>query len=384
MNEGTKTRRGTDPELNPENLVLGSTALITEVIGATAAWIHGQGKHAQRQQSILREDPVAPVFQRLGEREDMQKRLKEKKPQWFAQLHSFQCNGGQWNAIEIIDDVFGFPRSTASDKQPCDNDSLVSVIEENQQRSRKGDQEVKDGRQAECNAYHLPAVCQDILAEITDSNLCSLKNSPCFESVLICNTGASALGQGHTLAAGRAASRTSRLDGGSSPPLIPCRLQAVQGVNLTKRGGCPLTAVPGGRGELGLQQLEGRSGHPASGREVQPFPGSKVKSGDVNTMLTYKHIRWKLDALPLKGHFRRDLLPLKGELSKDEYRSGDRSGTSGNTDVHSVPCPLQAADVTGHQKREGDANQQVHARTRYLAPSNVHGIFRKTLLMAES
>lgn len=76
-------------------------------------------------------------------------------------------------------------------------------------------------------------------------------------------------------------------------------------------------------------------------------------------MLTYKHIRWKLDALPLKGHFRRDLLPLKGqrnhqshvkgnlvtqrktnaiqtalrlvlaagELSKDEYRSGDRSGT---------------------------------------------------------
>lgn len=53
-------------------------------------------------------------------------------------------------------------------------------------------------------------------------------------------------------------------------------------------------------------------------------------------------------------------------------------------DVHSAPCPLQAADVTGHQKREGDANQQVHARTRYLAPSNVHGIFRKTLLMAES
>ncbi|KAI4550624.1 hypothetical protein MJT46_018789 [Ovis ammon polii x Ovis aries] len=53
-------------------------------------------------------------------------------------------------------------------------------------------------------------------------------------------------------------------------------------------------------------------------------------------------------------------------------------------DVHSAPCPLQAADVTGHQKREGDANQQVHARTRYLAPSNVHGIFRKTLLTAES
>ncbi|KAI4557091.1 hypothetical protein MJG53_019045 [Ovis ammon polii x Ovis aries] len=265
------------------------------------------------------------------------------QPQWFAQLHSFQCNGGQWNAIEIIDDVFGFPRSTASDKQPCDNDSLVSVIEENQQRSRKGDQEVKDGRQAECNAYHLPAVCQDILAEITDSNLCSLKNSPCFESVLICNTGASALGQGHTLAAGRAASRTSRLDGGSSPPLIPCRLQAVQGVNLTKRGGCPLTAVPGGRGELGLQQLEGRSGHPASSREVQPFPGRTF----ANT-----------------HYFPCDYLPFP--------------------DVHSAPCPLQAADVTGHQKREGDANQQVHARTRYLAPSNVHGIFRKTLLTAES
>ena len=52
-------------------------------------------------------------------------------------------------AIEIIDDVFGFPRSTASDKRPCDNDSLVSVIEEHQQRSRKGDQEVKDGRQGQ-------------------------------------------------------------------------------------------------------------------------------------------------------------------------------------------------------------------------------------------
>lgn len=65
--------------MNPENLVLGSTALVTEVIGATAAWIHDQGKHVQCQQSILREDPISLVFQRLGEREDMQKRLKEKK-----------------------------------------------------------------------------------------------------------------------------------------------------------------------------------------------------------------------------------------------------------------------------------------------------------------
>lgn len=50
-----------------------------------------------------------------------------------------------------------------------------------------------------------------------------------------------------------------RLDGGSSPPLIPCWLQAVQGVNLTQRGRCPLTVVPGGCGELGLQQLEFKS-----------------------------------------------------------------------------------------------------------------------------
>lgn len=67
-------------ELNPENLVLGSTTLITEVTGATAAWIHDQEKsmynpaeHPQRGPDITR------YFQRLGEREDMQKRLKEKK-----------------------------------------------------------------------------------------------------------------------------------------------------------------------------------------------------------------------------------------------------------------------------------------------------------------
>lgn len=53
-----------------------------------------------------------------------------------------------------------------------------------------------------------------------------------------------------------------RLDGGSSPPLIPCWLQAVQGANLTKRGWCPLTAGPGGRGELGLQQLQGGAAIP--------------------------------------------------------------------------------------------------------------------------
>ncbi|KAI4550623.1 hypothetical protein MJT46_018788 [Ovis ammon polii x Ovis aries] len=193
MNEGTKTRRGTDPELNPENLVLGSTALITEVIGATAAWIHGQGKHAQRQQSILREDPVAPVFQRLGEREDMQKRLKEKKPQWFAQLHSFQCNGGQWNAIEIIDDVFGFPRSTASDKQPCDNDSLVSVIEENQQRSRKGDQEpdfsstdVGATRSNRSDKYQMPNLGLTALKTATQGPLLS---PPAACNLLDCQTG---------------------------------------------------------------------------------------------------------------------------------------------------------------------------------------------------
>ena len=67
-------------------------------------------------------------------------------------LHSsiiFSVIGGQWNAIEIINDVFGFPRSTASDERSCDNDSLLSVIEENQQRSWKGDQDAKDGRQGQ-------------------------------------------------------------------------------------------------------------------------------------------------------------------------------------------------------------------------------------------
>ena len=51
--------------------------------------------------------------------------------------------------------------------------------------------------------------------------------------------------------------------------------------------------------------------------------------------------------------------------------------------IHSAPCPLRAADVTVHQNRKGDASQHMQTRT-YLAPSNVHVIFRKTLLTAES
>lgn len=31
--------------------------------------------------------------------------------------------------------------------------------------------------------------------------------------------------------------------------------------------------------------------------------------------------------------------------------------------VHSVPCPLRAADATVHQKREGDASQHMQTRT---------------------
>ena len=49
----------------------------------------------------------------------------------------------------IIDDVFGFPRSTASDERSCDNDSLLTAIEENRQRSWKGNQDVKEGRQGQ-------------------------------------------------------------------------------------------------------------------------------------------------------------------------------------------------------------------------------------------
>ena len=52
-------------------------------------------------------------------------------------LHSsiiFSLTGEEWNAIEITDDVSGFPRSTASDKGPCD--SLVRVIREKQQGRR--------------------------------------------------------------------------------------------------------------------------------------------------------------------------------------------------------------------------------------------------------
>ncbi|MXQ96744.1 hypothetical protein E5288_WYG020483 [Bos mutus] len=69
------------------------------------------------------------------------------QPQWFAQLHNFQCNRGPVECYGIIDDVFGFPRSTASDERSCDNDSLLTAIEENRQRSWKGNQDVKDGRQ---------------------------------------------------------------------------------------------------------------------------------------------------------------------------------------------------------------------------------------------
>lgn len=60
----------------------------------------------------------------------------------------FSLIGGQWNAVEIIDDVSGFPRSTASDEQSCDNDSLVSVIKEKQQGRRKGEWDVKDAGKA--------------------------------------------------------------------------------------------------------------------------------------------------------------------------------------------------------------------------------------------
>ncbi|CAI9171942.1 unnamed protein product [Rangifer tarandus platyrhynchus] len=68
----------------------------------------------------------------------------------------------------------------------------------------------------------------------------------------------------------------SGLDGGSSPPLIPCWLQAVQGVNVTKRGRCPEGAQNRGASSWSLNLSGGtiwasdnRQGHAATPRKVR-------------------------------------------------------------------------------------------------------------------
>ena len=73
----------TDPGLNPENLTQESVPLITKVIEVTVGWIYGPRKICRATIKAasegIRGSPISPIFQRVDEKKNMQKRLKKKK-----------------------------------------------------------------------------------------------------------------------------------------------------------------------------------------------------------------------------------------------------------------------------------------------------------------
>ena len=125
-----------------------------------------------------------------------------------------------------------------------------------------------------------------------------------------------------------------RLDGGSSPPLIPCWLQAVQGVNLTQGGRCPLTVVPRGCGELGLQQLEFKS-------SVRDDLGVQQSAGRCSHSLESADLRGTVVTAALVSSL--------GKLEPEDRPQGGGEGFRGAMSPHSSQALGERRDPS-HQR----------------------------------